>query len=55
MIKDSDVKKEDVEKEIYERMDCYKYFIVRNDRDYFIINSLSIRYVQIMKEKILVK
>ncbi|WP_223596238.1 hypothetical protein [Neobacillus bataviensis] len=55
IIKESDVKKEDVEKEIYGKMDCYKYLIVRNDQDYFIINSLSVRYVQIMKEKILVK
>ncbi|NHC40655.1 hypothetical protein G6549_11800 [Bacillus sp. MM2020_1] len=55
MIKDLDVKKEDVEQEVVEMMDHNKYFIVKNDQGNYIINSYLVRFVQIINERILVK
>ncbi|MDR7235798.1 hypothetical protein [Neobacillus drentensis] len=55
MIKDLDVKKEDVEQEVVEMMDHNKYFIVKNDQGNYIINSYLVRFVQVINERILVK
>ena len=55
VIKDLDVKKEDVEQEVVEMMDHNKYFIVKNDQGNYIINSYLVRFVQIINERILVK
>ena len=55
MIRDLDVKKEDVEQEVVEMMDHNKYFIVKNDQGNYIINSYLVRFVQIINERILVK
>jgi hypothetical protein len=55
MIKELDVKKEDVEQEVIEKMDRNKYFIVNNDQGKYMINSYLVRFVRIMSEKILVK
>ncbi|MBV7505220.1 hypothetical protein KW850_08120 [Bacillus sp. sid0103] len=54
MIKDRDVKKEEVEQEIIDMMDRNKYFIVKNNQGNYVINSYLVRYVRIMNEKILV-
>jgi hypothetical protein len=55
MIKELDVKEEDVEQEVFEKMDRNKYFIVNNEQGNFMINSYLVRYVRIVSEKILVK
>ncbi|WML26924.1 hypothetical protein [Neobacillus sp. OS1-33] len=55
VIKDLDVKKEDVEQEVVEMMDQNRYFIVKNDQGNYIINSYLVRFVQIINERILVK
>jgi hypothetical protein len=55
MIKELDVKKQDVEQEVIEKMDRNKYFIVKNEQGNYMINSYLVRYVRIMNEKILVK
>ena len=54
VIRDLDVKKEDVEQEVFEKMDRYKYFIVKNEQGIYMINSYLVRYVRIINEKILV-
>jgi hypothetical protein len=54
MIKELDVKKENVEQEVFEKMDHCKYFIVKNDQGYYMINSHLVRYVRVINEKILV-
>ncbi|MCM2535216.1 hypothetical protein NDK43_26250 [Neobacillus pocheonensis] len=54
MRKELDVKKEDVEQEVIEKMDRTKYFIVNNEQGNFMINSYLVRYVRIVSEKILV-
>jgi hypothetical protein len=55
MIKELDVKKQDVEQEVIEKMDRNKYFIVKNEQGNYMIDSYLVRYVRIMNEKILVK
>ncbi len=55
LIKELDVKKDDVEQEIIEKMDHNKYFIVNNEHGNYMINSTLVRYVRIVSEKILVK
>jgi hypothetical protein len=55
MIKELDVKKEDVEQEVIEKLDRNNYFIVNNDQGNYMIISYLVRYVRIMSEKILVK
>ncbi|MEH6956190.1 hypothetical protein [Neobacillus drentensis] len=55
VIKDLDVKKEDVEQEVVEMMEHNRYFIVKNDQGNYIINSYLVRFVQIINERILVK
>ncbi|MDQ0199222.1 hypothetical protein [Neobacillus ginsengisoli] len=55
MIKELDVRKEDVVQEVVEKMDCNKYFIVKNDQGNYMINSDLVRYVRIINEKIVVK
>jgi predicted nucleic acid-binding protein len=54
MIKNSDVKKEDVEQEVIEKMDRCKYFIVKNDQGIHMINSYLVRYIRVINEKIFV-
>ena len=54
VIKAFDVKKEDVERAIIERMERHKFFHVENEQGNFIINSCLVRYVQITNEKVLV-
>ena len=48
VIKDLDVKKEDVEQEVVEMMEHNRYFIVKNDQGNYIINSYLVRFVQII-------
>lgn len=55
MIKELEVKKQDVEQEVIEKMDRNKYFIVKNEQGNYMIDSYLVRYVRIMNEKILVK
>ncbi|MFD0828831.1 hypothetical protein ACT8ZR_24735 [Neobacillus sp. M.A.Huq-85] len=55
VIEELDVKKEDVEKIIIDRMERHKFFNVQNDKGNYIINSYLVRYVRITNEKILVK
>lgn len=55
IIRELNVKKEDVEQEIVEKMDRNKYFIVKNDQGNYIINSYLVRFISIMNEKILVR
>jgi hypothetical protein len=55
VIKDLDVKKEDVEQEVVEMMEHNRYFIVKNNQGNYIINSYLVRFVQIINERILVK
>ena len=55
MIKELDVKREDVEQEVIEKMDCKKYVIVKNGQMDYMVNSYLVRYVRIINEKILVK
>ncbi|MDQ6601051.1 hypothetical protein [Bacillus salipaludis] len=54
LIKELDVKKEDVEQEVIEKLLRYNYFIVKDDQGLFMINSYLIRYVRVINEKILV-
>jgi hypothetical protein len=54
VIKELDVKKEDVEHEIIEKLSRSKYFIVKNNQEIFMINSYLVRYVRVINEKILV-
>jgi hypothetical protein len=55
IIKELDVKKEDVEQEVVEKMNDNKYFIVKNDQGSYQINSYLVRCVTIINEKILVR
>lgn len=54
VVKELEVKKEDVEKAIIDRMERYKFFNVKKDKGHFLINSYLVRYVLITNEKILV-
>ena len=47
MIKELDVKREDVEQEVIEKMDHRKYFIVKSGQWNYMINSYLVRYVRI--------
>ena len=53
MIKELDVKKENVEQEVFEKMNHCKYFIVKNDQGNYMINSYLVRYVRVI-EKVVV-
>jgi hypothetical protein len=55
MIKEVDVKKEDVEQEVVEKMTHNNYFFVKNDQGNFMINSSLVRFIRIIDVKILVK
>lgn len=55
IIKELDVKKEDVEQEVVEKMNDNKYFIVKNDQGSYQISSYLVRFVTIINEKILVR
>lgn len=54
LFKESNVKKEDVEQEVVEKMNQNKYFIVENDQGTFEIDSSLVRFVRIIDVKILV-
>ncbi|MCM3117435.1 hypothetical protein M3610_19365 [Neobacillus sp. MER 74] len=54
MIKESNVKKEDVEQEVVEKLNQNKYHIVKNDQGTFKIDSSLVRFVRIIDVKILV-
>ncbi|MEH7082048.1 hypothetical protein V7139_04830 [Neobacillus drentensis] len=54
LFKESNVKKEDVEQEVVEKMNQNKYFIVKNDQGTFKIDSSLVRFVRIIDVKILV-
>lgn len=53
--KESAAKKEEVEKEIIEKMERYKYFIVENDQGRYLVNPYLVRYVRVSEEKVLTK
>jgi hypothetical protein len=55
MVKELNVKKEDVEQEIVEKMDRNKFFIVKNEQGNYVINSYLVRCIRILNEKILAK
>ena len=46
-----DVKKEDVEQKVVEKIDNNKYINVRNDQGDFKINSSLVRFVRIIDER----
>ncbi|WP_026567070.1 hypothetical protein [Bacillus sp. UNC41MFS5] len=52
--KEANVKKEDVEQEVVEKLNQNKYFIVKNDQGTFKIDSSLVRFVRIIDVKILV-
>lgn len=54
LFKESNVKKEDVEQEVVEKLNQNKYFIVKNDQGTFKIDSSLVRFVRIIDVKILV-
>ncbi|WHY69349.1 hypothetical protein [Neobacillus sp. SuZ13] len=54
LIKESNVKKEEVEQEVVEKLNQNKYFIVKNDQGTFKIDSSLVRFVRIIDVKILV-
>jgi len=54
LFKESNVKKEDVEQELVEKMNQNKYLIVKNDQGTFKIDSSLVRFVRIIDMKILV-
>lgn len=54
LIKESNVKKEDVEQEVVEKLNQNKYHIVKNDQGTFKIDSSLVRFVRIIDVKILV-
>lgn len=54
LVKELNVTKEDVEKEVIEKMDRHQYFIVENDQGYFVISSYLVRFIRVADEKILV-
>ena len=45
--KESDAQKEDVEQEIIEKMERYKYFIVENEQGRYLVNPYLVRYVRV--------
>ncbi|MFB5197552.1 hypothetical protein ACE198_22035 [Neobacillus sp. KR4-4] len=54
LIKESNVKKEDVEQEVVEKLNQNKYHIIKNDQGTFKIDSSLVRFVRIIDVKILV-
>ncbi|MDR7000215.1 hypothetical protein [Neobacillus niacini] len=55
LIKEIDVKKEDVEQEVIEKLERNKSINVKNGQGNYRINSSLVRYVRIVSEKILIK
>jgi len=55
MIKDIEVNIEEIEQEVFERMDRSKFFSVTNEQGNFLIDSYLVRYVRIVNEKLLDK
>lgn len=54
VVRELNVKKEDVEQEGIEKMDRYKYFVMKNIQRNYKINSYLVSYVRVINEKILV-
>ncbi|WP_028401436.1 hypothetical protein [Ectobacillus panaciterrae] len=55
IIKELDVKNEEVIQEVLEKMERSKYFIITTDEGDYIIDSSLVRYVSIVEEKELVQ
>jgi hypothetical protein len=51
IIKEMDVKKEEVVQEILDKIAKQSYYIVKGDQGNFWINSSSIRYIRVMDEQ----
>jgi len=55
IIKGLDVNKEEIVQEVLERMERSPFFIVANQKGGSIIDSSLVRYVRVIKEKVLVQ
>ena len=55
IIKGLDVNKEEIVQEVLERMEHSPFFIVANQEKNSIIDSSLVRYVRVIKEKVLVQ
>ena len=55
IIKGLDVNKEEIVQEVLERMEHSPLFIVENREENSIIDSSLVRYVRVIKEKVLVQ
>ncbi|MFP3125757.1 hypothetical protein OH784_24060 [Ectobacillus funiculus] len=55
IIKGLDVNKEEIVQEVLERMERSPFFIVPNQKGGSIIDSSLVRYVRVIKEKVLVQ
>ncbi|MFC6605388.1 hypothetical protein ACFQDF_33970 [Ectobacillus funiculus] len=55
IIKGLDVNKEEIVQEVLERMERSPFFIVTNHKERSIIDSSLVRYVRVIKEKVLVQ
>ena len=55
IIKGLDVNKEEIVQEVLERMERSQFFIVANHKGRSIIDSSLVRYVRVIKEKVLVQ
>ena len=55
IIKGLDVNKEEIVQEVLERMEHSPFFIVANQEENSIIDSSLVRYVRVIKEKVLVQ
>jgi hypothetical protein len=51
IMKEIDVKKEEVVQEILEKIEQSKYFIAKGDQEDYWINSSLIRYVRVLHDK----
>lgn len=55
IIKGLDVNKKEIVQEVLERMEHSQFFIVANQKGDSIIDSSLVRYVRVIKEKVLVQ
>ena len=55
IIKGLDVNKEEIVQEVLERMERSQFFTVANQKGGSIIDSSLVRYVRVIKEKVLVQ
>lgn len=47
-----DVKKAAVEKDVYEKMNCNSFFMIKTDQGPQTIDTHSVRYIRIIEEKV---